>query len=59
MFDAILDPDFKDIAQSLMLSLLFLLNNPDSKTYIRPQLDLQILVYIIFNIKLIKIQYYH
>ena len=44
MIDAILDPSLKDVAQSLTLTLLYILDNPDTRRYLRPSLDIQTLL---------------
>eukprot|EP01041_Mallomonas_annulata_P000384 gene384-698_t len=44
LFEAVLDPDFSEVAESIMMTLLYHLNKPTSRKHIRPQLELQTLL---------------
>ena len=42
MLNAILDPNLSVIQESLLLALVYLLNNEETRKYIRPSLDLAV-----------------
>jgi rapamycin-insensitive companion of mTOR len=44
LFDAVLDPACEDVAESLVLTLMFLLNDAPKRRYVRPALDLYTLM---------------
>eukprot|EP00743_Colponemidia_sp_Colp-15_P007761 GILK01008403.1.p1 GENE.GILK01008403.1~~GILK01008403.1.p1 ORF type:complete len:1354 (+),score=260.34 GILK01008403.1:95-4156(+) len=41
LVDAILDPSCQDVAESLLLTLLFILNEPSTRQFVRPQLEIE------------------
>ena len=47
LFDAVIDPTTTELSESILLSMLHLLNNGETRNFVRPQLDLQCLV--VFN----------
>lgn len=47
LFDAVIDPTTSELSESILLSMLHLLNNGETRKYVRPQLDLQSLVKIL------------
>ena len=44
LLEAVLEPSYQDIAEPILLSLMYLLNDPKSRKFIRPYLDLHTLV---------------
>jgi rapamycin-insensitive companion of mTOR len=44
LFDAVLDPACEDVAESLVLTLMFLLNEAPKRRFVRPALDLYTLM---------------
>jgi hypothetical protein len=44
LFDAVIDPSTSDLSETILLSMLHLLNSAETRKYVRPQLDLQCLV---------------
>jgi rapamycin-insensitive companion of mTOR len=44
LFDAVIDPTTSELSETILLSMLHLLNSAETRKYVRPQLDLQCLV---------------
>lgn len=55
LFDAVIDPTTSELSESILLSMLHLLNCAETRKFVRPQLDLQCLVCFSFVTPLIPI----
>jgi hypothetical protein len=44
LFDAVIDPTTSELSETILLSMLYLLNSAETRKFVRPQLDLQCLV---------------
>jgi rapamycin-insensitive companion of mTOR len=44
LFDAVIDPSTSELSETILLSMLHLLNSAETRKFVRPQLDLQCLV---------------
>mmetsp|Transcript_21477 Transcript_21477/g.31154 ORF Transcript_21477/g.31154 Transcript_21477/m.31154 type:complete len:1569 (+) Transcript_21477:93-4799(+) len=44
LFDAILDPTISYLSESILMTMLYLLNSPNTRSFVRPHLDLQCLL---------------
>ena len=44
LLEAVLDPNFQDMSESILISFMYLLNDPKTRKFIRPYLDLHLVL---------------
>jgi hypothetical protein len=49
LFDAALDPTVQDLSESIVLTMMYLLNEPEKRQYVRPSLDLQAMFAVFYD----------